>query len=92
MIRLEKILDQIDKGGSSYVDSVKAMFYQTSNYYFDNIRPKTPEKFKDVAYVNKLTEMKAKEREDRRKLKVKFQDEVAMQSFNQEHLKSMVMS
>jgi hypothetical protein len=36
--------------------------------------------------------MKAKEREDRRKLKVKFQDEVAMQSFNQEHLKSMVMS
>lgn len=79
MIRLEKILDQIDKGGSSYVDSVKAMFYQTSNYYFDNIRPKTPEKFKDSEYVKKLEEIQRKENARKRKLnRVKFQDSIIM--------------
>lgn len=74
MIRLEKILDQIDKGGSSYVDSVKAMFYQTSNYYFDNIRPKTPPKFKDIEYVTKLEEMKRKEKEENRRVQFRIDE------------------
>ena len=41
-IRLNKIMQQIDKGSSTYVDSVKAMFTQTSDFYFDHLRPRSP--------------------------------------------------
>ena len=41
-IRLNKLMHQIDKGSSTYVDSVKAMFSKTSDFYFDHLRPRSP--------------------------------------------------
>lgn len=70
MIRLEKIMDQIDKGGSSYVDSVKQMFNQTCDYYFDNLRPPTPSKMKGKDFLSKLQPLSySSENLDRNNLK-----------------------
>jgi len=41
-VRLDKILDQFEKGSSGYVQSVKDLFTQTADLYFTNIRPSTP--------------------------------------------------
>ena len=46
-LRLGKILEQLDRGGSSYVDSIKNKFYRTTSSYFDTIRPITPQGVKE---------------------------------------------
>lgn len=57
-IRLNKIMKQIDKGSSTYVESVKQMFNKTSDFYYEHLRPVTPPKYKEKLKIKTDTALR----------------------------------
>lgn len=51
-IRLKKFLTSMDRVSSTYVANMKEMFDQTSDHYFDSIRPQPPHHFLQSGYYD----------------------------------------